>query len=479
MTGYGHSWHQAHDQATVLLLVPYDTLPEDVFVQIEQHYLIAGVKDQAPLIKGRLYGSVEPESSTWQLEPRATLQQLHERTRTTSTTSTVSNASSYAVVSSDPDISSSFAASLASGRQSVADDNGFMSTYAQQVQRRAPSVHSSPASHPQTPLHPHSIPASPRITESSWASSLSSRSSSQLQLSRAGRLLTIYLEKSDSIIWPSVIVGPVPTAIATPYPSPPGVTNGKDEEKYNMDPISLGVIGAEQAEAGHKEEAFEYFVRAWHQAHSPLSTIRLVPYLPPTASAHLVLDAEPEPGSGAYYLMRFGGVSGLARLYLEAGLLYLEGVADTYLPRSYTDTADGDSTLTLTAAEAAAESEKWKQEKEIARRLFDRARMLDPHLDIPTLPVDEPDLSKSELRMPDVSIDTFGDLNDEKPRRRRRKQGESMVEQASRDSREGSEDSDGTWYVWLPGIIGAGTALLAVGLIGAMSIGSWRKSQNS
>jgi thiamine pyrophosphokinase len=177
--------------------------------------------------------------------------------------------------------------------------------------------------------------------------------------------------------------------------------------------------------------------------------------------------------------MRFGGVSGLARLYLEAGLLYLEGVADTYLPRSYTDTADGDSTLTTTAAEAAAESEKWKQEKETARRLFDRARMLDPHLDIPTLPADEPDLSKSELRMPDVSIDTFGDLNDEKPRRRRRKAGESMVEQASRDSREGSEDSDGTWYVWLPGIIGAGTALLAVGLIGAMSIGSWRKSQNS
>jgi hypothetical protein len=38
------------------------------------------------------------------------------------------------------------------------------------------------------------------------------------------------------------------------------VTSAKDEEKYNIDPISLGVIGSEQAEAGNQEEAFEYFV---------------------------------------------------------------------------------------------------------------------------------------------------------------------------------------------------------------------------
>jgi hypothetical protein len=194
---------------------------------------------------------------------------------------------------------------------------------------------------------------------------------------------------------------------------------------------------------------------------------------------HLVLDSEAEHGSGAYYLLRLGGVSGLARLYLEAGLLYLEGVADAYLPPSATDVGDNESSLTTKAAEESAESEKWKQEKETAGRLFDRARMLDPHLDIPTLPADESsDLSKSELRMPEVNIDAFGNNDEEKPRRRRRKAGESMVEQANRDSREGSEDSDSTWYVWLPGLIGAGTALLAVGVIGAMSI-NWRKSQNS
>jgi len=202
-----------------------------------------------------------------------------------------------------------------------------------------------------------------------------------------------------------------------------------------------------------------------------------VPYLPPTASVHLILDSEAEKGSGAYYLLRFGGVSGLARLYLEAGLLYLEGVADNYLPPIVTD--DNESALTTKAAEEIAESEKWKQEKETARKLFDRARMLDPHLDIPTLP-EETDLTKSELRMPDVNInDAFADHDDEKPRRRRRKPGETMVEQANRDSREEGEDSNADWYVWLPGIIGAGTALLAVGLIGAMSIGNWRKSQNS
>jgi len=284
------------------------------------------------------------------------------------------------------------------------------------------------------------------------------------------------------------------------------VTNGKEEEKYNMDPISLGVMGAEQAEKGKRDEAFEYFVRAWHQAHTPLSTIRLVPYLPPTASVDLVLDSDTIPGSGAHYLVRFGGISGLARLYLDAGLLYLEGVAGTYLPPSYStstsvdavgDVEDNESSLTTKAeARAAAaaassapdinekemeEREKWKKEREIARKLFDRARMLDPHLDIPILPPDaEEDLTRSELKMPSISIEPF-DPYSEKPRRRRRggKPGESMVEQASAGEREGSEDSDGGWYVWLPGLIGAGTALVAVGLIGAMSIGSWRKSQNS
>jgi hypothetical protein len=192
---------------------------------------------------------------------------------------------------------------------------------------------------------------------------------------------------------------------------------------------------------------------------------------------HLVLDSEAEVGSGAYYLLCMGGVSGLARLYLDAGLLYLEGVADNYLPPVVTD--DNESSLTTKAAKKIAESEKWKLEKETAKKLFERARMLDPHLDFPTLLDETAEVNKSELRMPDVNIDGFGDQIDEKPRRRRRKPGESMVEQVSRDSREGNEDSDPDWYVWLPGLIGAGTALIAVGLIGAMSMGNWRKSQNS
>lgn len=231
--------------------------------------------------------------------------------------------------------------------------------------------------------------------------------------------------------------------------------------------------------------------RAWHQAHTPLSTIRLVPYLPPTAHVHMLLDSEPEPKSGAYYLNRFGGVSGLARLYLEAGLLYLEGIADNYLPHSHAAVDDNESSLT-TKADAEKEkenekevelkeSEKWKSEKHIARKLFDRARMLDHHLDIPNLPdSDAEDLTKSELRMPDVTLETTANAAEVEAklrRRRRGRPGESMVEQANGGG--SGEDSDSTWYVWLPGLIGAGTALLAVGLIGAMSIGNWRKSQNS
>jgi len=38
-------------QATVLLVVPYETQEEDVAVVIEKNYLLAGVRGQQPIVK--------------------------------------------------------------------------------------------------------------------------------------------------------------------------------------------------------------------------------------------------------------------------------------------------------------------------------------------------------------------------------------------------------------------------------------------
>ena len=59
--------------------------------------------------------------------------------------------------------------------------------------------------------------------------------------------------------------------------------------------------------------------------------------------------------------------------------------------------------------------------------------------------------------------------------RRRRQQAASA---AASDSMYDQDDEDNTWYLYLPGLIGAGTALLVVGVVSALSLSSWRKNQN-
>ena len=50
----------------------------------------------------------------------------------------------------------------------------------------------------------------------------------------------------------------------------------------------------------------------------------------------------------------------------------------------------------------------------------------------------------------------------------------SMVESVHREPDVTAGDDDSTWYLYLPGLVGAGTALLVVGLL---SLQSWRKNQ--
>lgn len=186
----------------------------------------------------------------WQLE-----QMQNQRGRTTSTASTLSSQSSYAYLS-DPEISSSFAASLESGHASENDDSDFASPERSHPTSRDEQAHGVTV--PSFPQHAFSShPASPRIP-TSMTSSFSSIDS--MQPSRPARLLTLHLEKSQSSMWPSLIVGPVPDSFSA-CASGPFTMNREMEEKYNLDPTSLGLMGEDYLSIRHdKEEAYECFV---------------------------------------------------------------------------------------------------------------------------------------------------------------------------------------------------------------------------
>ncbi|KAL7279022.1 hypothetical protein ACG7TL_006855 [Trametes sanguinea] len=613
-----YSWHQSHDQATVLLLLPYDTLEDDVSVIIEEEYLVAGVAGQPPVVKGKLYGGVNTTASVWQLEPRTS--RLSQRERTTSTASTASTQSSYAFVS-EPEISSSFAASLEAGLVSGSDlddnvlsspalsspisssaDEHFVS-YDPRHQRRSRLSVSPPGRQP------------PRISQASSYSSLESLHTG------AGRLLTIHVEKAESVIWPSLIVGPVPDAVS-PVPSNvyPWTTSVIEEAKYNMDPTSLALIALDLYDIRKaKEDAFEYFIRAWHQAHIPSAAIRLAThYLPlqtlvaeaeasdagaapdsPTSSvvtvsakatraasatqpsqpvpsvSGLQLTSVPPPpapasvtlsrGTEEYYLSRLGGASGLAQLFLAAGLLHLEGTATALLSSSYSGLsalrAPFAGPVSLTASGGGSGGgggvDAWQRDRAQAALFFKRAHALNPTLDVPLLPAE----SESEYNSGAESGNGagFGDRDDraisplqrassphaaaqprgpsQRPQRRRDRERDrharasSHLEMPTLDvhrpavspssplppmpsvrrrrqprlpasshtpGAEGEDDGDlsssmidsvhaepdlgaagpgeedRTWYLYVPGLVGAGTALLVVGLL---SLQSWRKNQ--
>lgn len=194
----------------------------------------------------------------WQLEPRAS--RLSARERTTSTTSTASTHSSYAFVS-DAEISSSFAASLESGQ--VSDSEELATPSSSLPSPLSGSFHervTSTIRHPATRAALTSRPVSPRQTLQSAASSFSSLDS--LQSAHSGRLLTLHLEKEQSIIWPSLVVGPVPDSISPCVPTPVVFNSSQElEHKYNMDPTSLVLIALELFDIRQdREEAFECLV---------------------------------------------------------------------------------------------------------------------------------------------------------------------------------------------------------------------------
>ncbi|KAH9928622.1 uncharacterized protein B0H18DRAFT_242953 [Fomitopsis serialis] len=202
------------------------------------------------------------------------------------------------------------------------------------------------------------------------------------------------------------------------------------ESTYNMDPTSLVLIALDLYDIrGSHEEAFEYFMRAWHQARVPSATIRLAThYLPvqcsisdsvsdTTASTESVdsasVDTEPttptpsiietsyisppSQGTPGYYLDRIGGAPGLAELFLSAGILHLEGAAAPLLSSAYAGLSSLRTPLVVSGSTGRGNSfpasstspggtEGWRRDRECARRYFERARALVPSLDVPLLP---------------------------------------------------------------------------------------------
>lgn len=194
---------------------------------------------------------------------------------------------------------------------------------------------------------------------------------------------------------------------------------------------------------------------------------------------HLPIDESPsvppEPGTPSYYAQRLGGPVSLAQLYLEAGLLHVEGVASSLLSSSYSSLSSIRIPHPNERPETATEA--WKRDRESARRYFQRAKALCPTLDVPALPGEE--VNDLELVMPSIELHPVEEEKQQNVRRhgvtKEKEVGGTVARTKTVDKDE--DDFDSTWYLYVPGLVGAGTALLVVGVIGALSVSSWRKSQ--
>lgn len=211
-------------------------------------------------------------------------------------------------------------------------------------------------------------------------------------------------------------------------------------------------------------------------------------YLPSdqiTSNELLELPEKPVRGTTAYYVKSIGGARGLAQLYLEAGLLHLEGAASTLLSASYSSLSSIRIPLHAQIGEGGAAA--WRRDREAAAKFFDSARTLYPGLDIPVLSSE----GELELEMPTMNVghavsesepskEEFLTDSEPDPSLRRRRKALEKGQALLGKGKAGLEEMEDPWYLYVPGIIGAGTALLVVGIVGALSFSTWsRRSQGS
>ncbi|KAF5367549.1 hypothetical protein D9758_003666 [Tetrapyrgos nigripes] len=205
---------------------------------------------------------------------------------------------------------------------------------------------------------------------------------------------------------------------------------------------------------------------------------------------------------------------------IEYGYGYGYGNGNGPRPSASTNTRITGTTMTMTTEEA------WRRDQIAAARFFDRAKVLEPAIEaqVPKLPSVESVLAgqgqgwdgygsygqweggedgygeedEEELEMPCIELNTGGvglgvGLGTETMRRRRSRarrrgqgQGQSKANEAQNRSGISAKGSkvqeqegavDGTWYIlnMIPGLVGAGTALVVVGVVGVLSFSSWSR----
>jgi len=222
----------------------------------------------------------------------------------------------------------------------------------------------------------------------------------------------------------------------------------------------------------------------------------------------------PVRGSREYYIRSIGSSQALAQLYLEAGMIHLEGSASVMLLSSSSSlslssirlpSVPGSSNSPPQAwsarngASGAGGRDGWLRDQQHAKQCFDAARALWPAIDVPTITLadadqptpsqDAPSTSASGLglQMPQVDVLTAS-ATSEKPRRRHKpaadsdskteKMSPARATTTSMTSLRDTLEDDHGWVLYIPGLIGAGTALVAVAVVGALSFSTWRKNQS-
>lgn len=58
-------WQQTEDDVTITVHIPQDITKDDIKVHFSPDNICVTLKDQPPLMEGKLYSSVDHESCTW------------------------------------------------------------------------------------------------------------------------------------------------------------------------------------------------------------------------------------------------------------------------------------------------------------------------------------------------------------------------------------------------------------------------------
>ncbi|KAH8925706.1 hypothetical protein BT69DRAFT_1348562 [Atractiella rhizophila] len=410
-----YTWHQSHDQATVLFLIPASLSKADIDIRIEQNHVIARTRLKYPssdggeeskwvdVIKGRLYRPIDKYNSLWQLEKSTSYRPTSSFTGSGFSTRASSPVHGESSITGSPSSSrsrssgGSFAVVGNPGSDQGSKDERSLQSSGVFVKASAESlVQVAHATERSTSISAslHSLPTS-TSTDASPPASMSQSNYSRPNEALEEKLLTLHLEKLSPEIWQHLIVAPI--------------SGGKEgsEDEYDVDVTSMALIGTSKLQTD-RLKAFDYLMRAYQQGKSPLATVTLVNTFanlddiskvrfdmpsPPSPDATVLGLQKPTSSSSAaghsstspttstvdnqeLLFDRLGGSSAFAQLCVDAGLSVLGAFNH---PQSTSASAGlrGPST-TLGIVVRDVRERNW-----LCGRYFGRAKEIDPNIFIP------------------------------------------------------------------------------------------------